>query len=325
MLKEITEAFQVLEKLQTSKTNTKKFNFFIKKVNGVCSKLVLDFEKLKSVGEKRSFEHILYNLQNVLIVIENKLNRSNNKKIKETASAFQNRLKTAIIINIQHFDIKEFLSDCKRVILDYVKKQVDTFKCFKISFNLYLMFKKYDTFEEKSFQTNSYLVLHHTNFQKTFEDTIDLLLTTTQEFESLGSNWIFVGIKNMIVTVVKCEYFVGASYVDLPLQIKNKQGCINIKNVGNDCFAYSIISALFPAKSNVSSKSSYPPYEKHLKFGEIKMPISINDIPQFEKMNNLKINVYSFDKDNIIYPLSFFKKKKIKQIINILYFDNNFC
>ena len=84
--------------------------------------------------------------------------------------------------------------------------------------------------------------------------------------------------------------------------------------MGNDCFAYSIIFALFPAKSNVSSKSSYPPYEKHLKFGEIKMPISINDIPQFEKMNNLKINVYSFDKNYIIYPLSFSKKKSLNKL-----------
>ena len=70
--------------------------------------MILDFEKLKSIGEKRLFEHILYNLQNFLTVIENKLNRFNDKKIvfKETASAFQNRIKTAIIINIQHFDIK---------------------------------------------------------------------------------------------------------------------------------------------------------------------------------------------------------------------------
>ena len=114
------------------------------------------------------------------------MNRSNNKKIvfNETASAIQNRLKTAIIINIQHFDIKEFLLNCKRVIFDYVKTQVYTFKCFKISFDFYLMFKKYDEFEEKSFQTKNHLVLHHTDFRKIFEDTIDLLLTTTQEFES---------------------------------------------------------------------------------------------------------------------------------------------
>ena len=54
------------------------------------------------------------------------------------------------------------------------------------------------------------------------------------------------------------------------------------------------------------------------------MPISINDIPQFEKINNLKINVFSCNKDKIIYPLSFSKKKKFKQIINLLYFDNHF-
>ena len=44
------------------------------------------------------------------------------------------------------------------------------------------------------------------------------------------------------------------------------------------------------------------------------MPISINNIPQFEKMNNLKINIYSFDKDYIIYPLSFSKKKSLNKL-----------
>ena len=63
-IKEISEEFQILQKLKTSKTNARKINIFIKKVDGICVKVVLDFKKLKSVGEKRLFEHILYNLQN---------------------------------------------------------------------------------------------------------------------------------------------------------------------------------------------------------------------------------------------------------------------
>ena len=106
-MKEISEEFQILEKLKTIKTNAKKFNIFIKKVDGICVKLVLDFKKLKSAGEKRFFEHILYNLQNFYTVIENKLNRSTDNKIvfKETVSAFQNRLKTAIIYNYKRIFI----------------------------------------------------------------------------------------------------------------------------------------------------------------------------------------------------------------------------
>ena len=227
-------------------------------------------------------------------------------------------------MSIEHFDIEEFLLDCKKVVLNYIKQQVNTFKCLKTSLHLYLMFKKYDEYEEKSFQTKNYLVLNYTNFKKTYKDIIDLLLNITQEFECSGSNWMFVGIKSMIITIVKCEYF-GGSYVDLPLQIKNRKGCINIKNGGNDCFAYSIISALFPAKSNVSSKYSYPSYKKHLKFDGVNIPTPINDIPKFEKMNNLKINVYSYDKNYIIYPLYLSKKKKFEQIIHLLYFDNHFC
>ena len=116
-------------------------------------------------------------------------------------------------MSIEHFDIEEFLLDCKKVVLNYIKQQVNTFKCLKTSLHLYLMFKKYDEYEEKSFQTKNYLVLNYTNFKKTYKDIIDLLLNITQEFECSGSNWMFVGIKCMIKTIVKREYFVG-SYVD---------------------------------------------------------------------------------------------------------------
>ena len=58
----------------------------------------------------------------------------------------KNRLKTVIIVNIKDFVTKEFVLDCEKAVLDFVKQRVDTFKYSKTFFNLHLLFKKYEQF-----------------------------------------------------------------------------------------------------------------------------------------------------------------------------------
>jgi len=49
-----------------------------------------------------------------------------------------------------------------------------------------------------------------------------------------------------------------------------KKAVINVQSTGNACFAWSIIAALYPAKSNViDRKSSYPYYTTALNLKDI--------------------------------------------------------
>nr|CAI5821753.1 unnamed protein product [Callosobruchus analis] len=57
----------------------------------------------------------------------------------------------------------------------------------------------------------------------------------------------------------------------------------------------SVVCALYPAPKdkNVSRVSSYPHFSKVLKLGNIKFPIALKDIPNFEQLNGLAINVFT--------------------------------
>ena len=93
----------------------------------------------------------------------------------------------------------------------------------------------------------------------------------------------------------------------------------------NACFAWSVVTALYPAKSHVDRKSSYPDYTTVLNLEGIKFPITLEQITKFELLNDISINVFTErerggkkDNDNIIVPLRLTKEKKEKHV-NLLY------
>src|SRR5690606_14876789 len=91
---------------------------------------------------------------------------------------------------------------------------------------------------------------------------------------------------------------------------------INIKNDDNKCFKWCILAHLHPVKKNAERVWHYKPHENELKDDGITYPMQISDIDKFEKMNNLKINVFQYDEKEGILPL---RCKHIENPINLLY------
>lgn len=108
------------------------------------------------------------------------------------------------------------------------------------------------------------------------------------------------------------------SYLPLPPAVQRKQACINVKNVNDDaCFAWGIVSALYPAKTHVDRTSSYPYYEDVLNLEGITFPIQRSDIKKFEKLNNISINVYVMDEKYKCFP-NRLTKKVVERHVNLL-------
>ena len=73
---------------------------------------------------------------------------------------------------------------------------------------------------------------------------------------------------------------------------------MNIENTSdNNCFAYSILAAVYPTDLEKTNPKSYLEYLPTLKFSNIKLPIRPRDIPKFELQNSLRINVFGFDSE----------------------------
>ena len=95
----------------------------------------------------------------------------------------------------------------------------------------------------------------------------------------------------------------GSSYIPLPAAVRSKKEVINVKNKDDHCLRWAHQSTLFPACDHVDRPSKYPTNDD-LNFKGISAPTPISQIPKVEKLNNLAINVFGWDKGVNAYRLS---------------------
>ncbi|KAJ8931580.1 hypothetical protein NQ314_015492 [Rhamnusium bicolor] len=99
-----------------------------------------------------------------------------------------------------------------------------------------------------------------------------------------------------------------------------------MKNNDEYCFLYSIVCALNPVNNNneknVRRISSYLHFSEVLKYDGINFPICLKDIPKFEELNQMSINVFTIDKKEVL-PLSL-SKNTFNPRINLLMLPCNY-
>ncbi|KYQ53663.1 hypothetical protein ALC60_04182, partial [Trachymyrmex zeteki] len=88
---------------------------------------------------------------------------------------------------------------------------------------------------------------------------------------------------------------------------------LSVRSTDNACFAWSVVAALYPAERNVDRESSYPHYTSVLNLAGIEFPMTLKDIPKFERLNMMSINVYGIENKQIL-PLRLTGDKKEKHI-----------
>nr|CAI5865167.1 unnamed protein product [Callosobruchus analis] len=180
----------------------------------------------------------------------------------------------------------------------------------------------------KHFVTKSEIIDNNTNLKEWYKEHVnDKMLAKFEEFQEKDSGWALLEILHLKVNINEYNPIsVGIStFVDLPPFIRNSKSVINIKNNDPYCFLWSVVCALYPAPKdkNVSRVSSYPHFSKVLKLGNIKFPITLKDIPNFEQLNGLAINVFTVV-DKEVAPLLLSKSNHLPRI-NLLMLSCNNC
>ncbi|XP_051159154.1 uncharacterized protein LOC127280291 [Leptopilina boulardi] len=117
------------------------------------------------------------------------------------------------------------------------------------------------------------------------------------------------------------------SFIDLPPSIKAKRACVNVRNEeDNECFMWTILSALYEASSNPSRLQNYENIQHYLNFTNIKFPVTLNDVARFEVLNNISVNVYCLVKRMgkfTVSPIHLTSQKRSKHV-NLLRVDDHY-
>ena len=103
----------------------------------------------------------------------------------------------------------------------------------------------------------------------------------------------------------------ASSYIELPKELKNpKKGLINIQNEDDECFRWCHVRHINSQNKNAQRvKKVDREIAKNLDYTGIEFPVKLKQINKIEKQNNIRINVFGYEKEN---TLSMCQKKSLK-------------
>ena len=135
-----------------------------------------------------------------------------------------------------------------------------------------------------------------------------------------GTGWQVEEIQFLKLNMARYKSVRGASYLELPPEIRNSRAILNIQNKDEKCFLWSILAALHPVayEDHAYRVGKYLPYENELNMEGIEFPVSYRDIPKFVKQNNISVNIVGYE--GTFFPA--FQTKPIKDIhVDLLHFE----
>ena len=84
----------------------------------------------------------------------------------------------------------------------------------------------------------------------------------------------------------------ASSYCKLPKSFCNSKSIVNKQNNDNYCFQWSILAHKYQVVNHRERVSQYENHFQELNQSDIQFPMKKKDIPIFERLNNLNINVF---------------------------------
>ncbi|KAK5640735.1 hypothetical protein RI129_009282 [Pyrocoelia pectoralis] len=231
---------------------------------------------------------------------------SNRKKLvwQTIDSCFKDRLLTGIVVNFEYKDPVLFL---EKAFDSFSRKISTTLERSLLKVNTVLVCNfiqaQNQVIDLKTFVTKSQVIDVGTDLKQWYDThVISKIRTKIEEFAEKDSGWSLYEILHLKININSYSPLKGgiSTYVKVPHFIAIKRAVINVQNNDNCCFLWAVVSALYPAQTHSERTSSYPHYSEVLKYDSIQFPIKISDIKKFEKLNNLRINLYCLKGKNVV-------------------------
>ena len=242
--------------------------------------------------------------------------------VKEISEAFKRYAKSYRVEIVDKKDLMIQLYASKKCIGKLFKQLITEMKGFKCQIALFVTLKK-----NKLDGTVEYAAVYLNSFVKTvinydFDDSIDKsfseILFRLDNWISEGSGWVIERVNDQYLNISQYAPLVGSSFIELPGELRNsKKGLINLRNKDNKCFMWCHVRHLNPVSDNASRiKKVDKKIASTLDYGRVEFPVKVKDVGVIEDMNEICINVFSYE-DKIVCPVHV-SKKKYDDCMNLL-------
>ena len=194
--------------------------------------------------------------------------------------------------------------------INVLSEVIDEFKSFSYQLSFQTEFYKWKSLdgelEKEEISVWSYCPRQYINEPKDVLETVKVCLDRINEmiasYELRGSGWVFQKILKVHLITSKYSPMQGrSSYFPTPKSLEAKKCVINVQNIDNRCFLWSILSALHPVEKNPQRVSNYVPYQNEIDFSGLTFPIALdkNVYKKIRQQNlNLKFNVFIWNKED---------------------------
>jgi hypothetical protein len=240
---------------------------------------------------------------------------------REIDAAFENRILTGVVINVDYIEPRQFLEDAGNIVLERVQDAVKRHNGVKVNTVFNGEFVSGDKRANKSVNTRNYELLRTSNLREWYERrVIEPTLASLEEFQERDSGWALSRILDLTINVNRYNPLRAGCCIELPREITTKR-VINVRSKqDNACFAWSVVAALYPAEDHVYRESSYPHYTTVLNLEGIEFPMSLKNIDTFERLNDVSINVYTIEGENTVKVLPIrLADRKRERHVDLLY------
>ena len=179
--------------------------------------------------------------------------------------------------------------------------------------------------DKPHFHSYQYQILEGSNFDEIFEKMKDKIIESFENYLNKGSQWNFHSSLKLFLNINKIKILNTSSYISLPKFLKDKKAIINPKNEDQKCFLWCMgINEMLKENPNLKNPKRITEIlkKKVEKFNldGMKFPCVFSDIEKFEKNNNIPINVFGYEEEEI-FPLRISEKEGVR--VNILLIGNN--
>ena len=177
-----------------------------------------------------------------------------------------------------------------------------------------------DLIAESHFRSLCMTTVNHHELGDQLREANEKVKSSPAIYQKEGSGWILDEILHLDLNMAQYTPLKGSSYIPLPKKLRNKKAIINIKNIDNKCFMWSVLSALHPVelRKNPERLHHYQHFQSGPNFDGIEFPVTIDKIGKFERQNNISINVFGFE--DVLFPI-YITKERFNTHVNLLLYS----
>ena len=175
-----------------------------------------------------------------------------------------------------------------------------------------------------TFQEAAYISLNEEEVKQIVNKSILKRDKDIETFTHNGSEWRFIGLDRVVVTVYDYNRARGRSYIPTPPVLASKKAIVNVQNTDNKCFMWSILAALYPPKDHVTRVMKYRDHVGKLNCDMLEFPVkhTSSKISQFEDVNNVSINIYKYDPKYKAAPLRISENQSRVKVVDLLLIED---